>query len=211
MQELKDVLKGKKLSEGSSVAEEVANETPGELPPVGDQELNEEIKLLEEKLKESENKIKEQNEKYLRQLAEFDNFRKRIEKEKGESLQFANERLLKELLPVLDHLEMTIDHAENFKSADAEPLVTGVSLVIKQFVGVLEKFGVTPITGEGKEFDPHLQESVGMVDSEKYPGGTVVTVLRKGYKLQHRVIRAALVNISKGSPEEENTENTKIH
>jgi molecular chaperone GrpE len=167
---------------------------------------------LEEKLKNSEEEVKKHKDEYLRTLAEFDNFRKRMEREKDEMIKFSNERLLKEFLPVLDHLEMTVDHAAKTSGTHEakDSIEEGVRLTVKQFLGLLEKFGVKEIGGEGEPFNPNLQEAIGSVESGKYAQGFVASVHRKGFTLNGRLIRPAMVSIvkvpeEKSSGEEEKT------
>lgn len=215
VQELMDALKKQKeeIQEGEPENPDVLPEQLAELPAADRPLLEEEILVLQEKLKNAETKLQEAHDKYLRQLAEFDNFRKRMEREKSESLQYANEKLIKELLPVYDHLEMALQHAQNPKDengiapSDEEVTESGVyshnnalleggEMVLRQFRTVLEKFGVVVVEGEGKPFDPHRQESIGVVETAERPANTVLSVHRKGFMLNGRLIRPALVTVA---------------
>lgn len=216
VQELMDALKKQKeeIQEGDQENSDLPAQQPAELPAADRPLLEEEIQVLQEKLKNAEMKLEEAEDKYLRQLAEFDNFRKRMEREKSESLQYANEKLVKELLPVYDHLEMALQHAQSPKAengiapSDEEvtesgapspnnALLEGGEIVLRQFRTVLEKFGVVVVEGEGEPFDPHRQESIGVVETAEQAANTVVTVHRKGFVLNGRLIRPALVTVTK--------------
>lgn len=196
VKELKNMLSGKKKDAEKGKEKKDVDR----LPEADHAVLDKEIKTLQDKLKKSEETASKNKEQYLRTLAEFENFRKRMEREKDEMIKYGNEKLLKELFPVLDHLEMTVDHAEK-----DDPILEGVQLVVKQFYGVLEKFGIQVVTGEGLPFDPHRQESIGTIETADSKPGTVVKVNRKGFMLTDRLIRPALVTVAK-SPKDQKTE-----
>ncbi|MDO8519679.1 MAG: nucleotide exchange factor GrpE [Deltaproteobacteria bacterium] len=172
-----------------------------------------EIDKLKEELQKKGEETKESQEKYLRTLAEFENSRKRMEREKDDLVKYGLQKYVKEMLSVLDHLEMTLAHADEAKIND--PLVEGVRLVVKEFLGVLEKFGLKEITGEGRPFDPHRQEAIGQIETADTAAGCVVTVHRKGFILYDRVIRPALVTVAKEPVEndkgEEDSGESTVH
>lgn len=203
VKELKDMLSGRKKE--IEPEKEKEKKHVDELPEADHVVLDKEIKTLQDQLKKSQETASKNKDQYLRTLAEFENFRKRMEREKDEMIKYSNERLLRELFPVLDHLEMTVDHAEK-----DDPILEGVQLVVKQFYGVLEKFGVQVVTGEGLPFDPHRQESIGTVETSDCKPNTVVKVNRKGFMLTDRLIRPALVTIAE-SPEDQKIEKETIH
>lgn len=186
VKELKDVLKG-----ASPRSEGIDAESKG---------ATEELEKLTADVKKKEEEAKEHQEKYLRTLAEFENFRKRMEREKDEMVKYGLQKYVKEMFPVLDHLEMTLAHADEEKKSD--PIVEGVRLVVKEFLSVFEKFGLQEIRGEGRPFDPHRQEAIGSVETDETAPGNVATVHRKGFMLHDRVIRPAMVTVAK-APEEE--------
>ncbi|MBI2340460.1 MAG: nucleotide exchange factor GrpE [Deltaproteobacteria bacterium] len=206
--ELRDVLKGKKeVYPPSEEAKPI--EAPQKLPEADRSLLDEEIRVLEAKLKEAEDQLKGEKDKYLRLLAEFENFRKRMEREKEESTRFANEKILQEIFPAIDHLEMSIAHAteassdknantEGAKTVEgtAKAILEGVGLVLKQLEKSLEKFGLKKIGVEGEIFDPHRHEAIGQVESKEHKPGRVVQVHRSGFTLHDRLIRPALVTVS---------------
>jgi molecular chaperone GrpE len=136
-------------------------------------------------------------ERLLRLQADFDNFRKRTLREKDELYRRANEDLMTEALPVLDHMELALEHAR--ANGEADPLAEGFALVWEQMLSVLGKFGLEPIDAEGKEFDPNIHEAVSHLPSAEVPGSVVMTQTRRGYMLGGRVLRAAQVVVSSGA------------
>jgi len=149
---------------------------------------------LEAKLEAKEKEAQDNYDRFLRLSAEFENFKKRMEKEKTDAYKFGTENLIKELLPVLDNLERAIDHGE---AKDPQGLLEGVDMTLKGFLTTLEKIGVSPVDATGKEFDPNLHEAVMVQEDAHHPAGTVLTQLQKGYTLHNRLIRPAMVVVSK--------------
>ncbi|UOF88912.1 nucleotide exchange factor GrpE [Fodinisporobacter ferrooxydans] len=151
-------------------------------------ELLAKIQSLEEQLRERENRN-------LRLQADFDNFKRRSRAEREDLVQFATNRLIQALLPVLDNLDLALVSGQN--AADAASVVKGVEMVARQLSGVLEQEGLTVMEAAGQAFDPNLHEGVMQVEAtDEYPAGTVVEELRKGYLLKGKVIRPAMVKIS---------------
>lgn len=132
----------------------------------------------------------------LRDRAEFDNIRKRLQRDKEEAIGFANSRLLERLLPVLDNFELGLSAAR--QSAGDSAIVNGMSMVQKQLEDFLREQGLQPIDAVGEKFDPNLHEALGEESAPEVPEGHVVRQLRKGYKLKDRLLRAANVFVSKG-------------
>lgn len=133
---------------------------------------------------------------YLRERADLENFRKRAQRDKEELGKFANEGILKELVPAVDSLERALDHARQ-DGAGGETLLKGVELTLAQFQKVLEKFGVVAIRSLGEPFDPSRHEAMGQVESADQPANTVVQEYQKGYLLNDRLLRPALVMVAK--------------
>jgi len=153
----------------------------------------EEIKAeLEAKTKE----VEKYREEWLRALAELDNLRKRTEKERSNYFKFANEQLIKEILPILDNLERAVNHGQSSK--DIKGLLEGVELTLKMLKQLLEKFGVKPIIPEGQKFDPNFHEAVRVEEREGVEEGSILEVYQKGYLLHDRLLRPALVSVAKG-------------
>lgn len=155
--------------------------------------VNDALTALQKKYDELVQAGATQKDMYLRQAAEFENFRKRLSKEQEDLVRYANEKILTELLPILDSLEMTLSHAD---SESTDPIVVGVHLILKQFTTTLEKLGITEISGLGENFDPHKQEAISAEAIEGTPSGTITKVHRKGYALNGRVVRAAMVTVA---------------
>jgi molecular chaperone GrpE len=139
---------------------------------------------------------KELNDKYLRLAAEFDNYKRLIQRDQRDQIRFGNEQLLKELLPVVDNLERAIKASRNGGSSDI--LIQGVELTLKQLTGALTRFHVTPIQTIGRPFDPATHQSVTSVASKKVPEQHVVDEFQRGYLLHDRILRAAMVSVSTG-------------
>ncbi len=137
--------------------------------------------------------------KLLRLTAEFDNYRKRSIREKEEYRKFAVENLILELLEVYDNFERALESAKN--SDNIESIITGVDMVFKQFTSILEKEGLEKIECSGAEFDPHLHEAMLHIEHPEHDDNTVIDVCKSGYYLNSKVIRPAMVTVSK-KPEE---------
>jgi molecular chaperone GrpE len=173
--------------------EELAEEKEKEeMPENTDSEAN-----LAQKLAEKETEIKEYKEKVLRQAAELENFKKRIEREKAEYLKFALEDFARELLPFLDNLERAIATAK--ESKDIDKLIDGLELTLSSYSKTLERFGLKAFVAEGEKFDPKLHEALSVQEQEGVEDNTVTKELLKGYTLHEKVLRPALVIVSKNT------------
>ncbi len=139
--------------------------------------------------------------KYLRLLADFDNHRKRTVRDLEDGRRFANEGLLRAILPVLDNLERALAHAGDGGDLgpSCEGLLEGLRLTSKQFLETLEKNGVTRVPAEGEPFDPSVHEAVGYAENANHPEGTVVEVYQQGYRIHNRLVRPAMVTVSRGA------------
>ncbi len=136
--------------------------------------------------------------RYLRTLADFENFRKRSEREKSDYFKYALAGFLRELLPVLDNFDRALEHAEG-----GDDFHKGVLLIYKQLFGFLQKYGLKPIDESRVPFDPRYHEAVVREEDPSVPSHTVVAVLQKGYFLHDRVLRPAMVKVAVGGPEEQ--------
>ena len=148
------------------------------------------------KLKEDADKAKEYWDKLLRQQADFENTRKRLEKDKQDFCKFANESIIAELLNTLDDLERTVELAQS-KNQDLSAFLRGVEMILAHLYEMLKGYGVKPIEAEGKLFDPHYHEALMQVENKELPEHTIVEELQKGYLLNDRVIRTTKVKVSK--------------
>jgi molecular chaperone GrpE len=149
------------------------------------------------KLKEEAGCAQEYWERILRLQAEFDNTRKRLEREKQEFVKFANEGIVISLLNILDDLERTVQLAED-KHQDLEAFLKGVEMILAHLYEMLKEHGVSPIEAKGKIFDPNYHEALMQVESD-VPENTIVEELQKGYLLNDRVIRTSKVKVAKKS------------
>lgn len=150
---------------------------------------------LQKMFEEKEEALKELQNKMLYLQAEFENFKKLKLKEKQETLKYGNETLVKDLIPVVDTLEMALDHAD--KTSDYKGIHEGVKLTLSEFLKVLGKAGVTRVDAVGKKFDPNLHEAVYQEEREDVEPDTVLSEFQKGYLLNDRLIRASKVVLSK--------------
>ena len=152
-----------------------------------------EIERLREALEAKTRELEAQQDRYLRAVAEFDNARKRAARDREEYTRFANEALLRELLPVLDNLDRALQAA---RSEPAAAVTAGVELIQRELLRVLEKCGVTPFSSVGQPFDPERHEAVARVHSTAQPEMTVVQETARGYLLNGRVLRPAMVTVN---------------
>ncbi len=146
-------------------------------------------------LTEDASQKQEYFDKLLRLHAEFENFKKRNLKEKEQFLKFANQGLIYELINILDNFERAFEQAS--KMNDFKSLHQGVEMILKQIHQLLEKNGVKSIECLGKTFDPVQQEAIAHIETDKYPENTVIEQVQKGYLIEDRLIRPAVVKVSK--------------
>jgi molecular chaperone GrpE len=132
----------------------------------------------------------------MRTLADFENYRKRADREKTEFFKYALAGVLKDLLPVLDNFDRALDHAES-----GDDFHKGVALIYKQMWDVLQRHGLRPIEEAGVPFDPRIHEAVVQEENPSVPSNTVVAILQKGYFLHDRLLRPAMVKVAVGGPE----------
>ena len=147
-------------------------------------------------LRDAVEKTKDIQDKLLRSQADFENMRKRLEREKQDFLKYANEGIILELLNVLDDLERVINLAED-KHEDLNAFLKGVEMILAHLYELLKTNGVKPVEAEGKIFDPHYHEALMQVENKDLAENTIVEVLQKGYLMYERVIRTAKVKVSK--------------
>lgn len=145
-------------------------------------------------LEEYKNKSEEYYEMLQRMKAEFDNFRKRTQKEKEENAKYASEKVILSLLPVLDNFERAIESSKI--NRDFETFSHGIEMILRQFMKVMEDHGLSAIEALGKEFDPNLHEALIQEESE-HDENIILEELQKGYLLKERVIRPSMVKVSK--------------
>jgi molecular chaperone GrpE len=159
----------------------------------------EEMKKAEliEKIKEIQESADKNYDLFMRSVAEFENSKKRFQKEKSDLIKFSNESLIKQLLLVIDNLEKAISASQNENSVEA--VREGIELTLKGLVDTLERSGLAQVEAEGKPFDPNFHEAISEMEDNKVEPGTVIQVLQKGYTLNERLIRPAMVVVSKSN------------
>lgn len=185
-------------AEWSAAKPEHVHAQEGAMSAVTEKERGEFKKVLEQKTRLAE----EEHDKYLRLYAEFDNYRKRIQRDLVDFRKYANEQLALELLPVVDHLGLALKHAA--EGGDTiQGLREGVELVYKQIRDVLEKFGIKAFPAEGQPFDPSRHDAMMQAVTDDVPENIVVQVMQEGYVYHDKVLRHAKVSVSKKPQTEE--------
>lgn len=150
------------------------------------------------KLQKAAQEIDQLKDQLLRLRADFDNYRKRALREQGEIYENANEALMLELLPVIDHLQLALGSAEEHK-ADAA-FREGLQLIADQLMTALAKYGLDPFSSDNKQFDPNLHEAISCLPSATAPEGTIIVQSRQGYRFKNKLLRPAQVVVSSGKP-----------
>lgn len=152
---------------------------------------------LQERLKAAEAKAEENYDRLLRVTAEFENYKKRTEREMNDFRKFANVSLIKDILPIVDNLERALTISCNNNDDAFDGMREGVEMTLKGLLDSLKKFGVVPMETLEKAFDPNFHQAISQEESEQYPENTVLQDLQKGYMLWDRLLRPAIVIVSK--------------
>lgn len=179
-------------------------ESASEQTEAQDSEEKDEKAVLLAQLKEKEAEAKANYELFLRERADVENFKRRMQREQAEAVRFANEPLIRDLLPVVDNLERAVGHAQS--GGNGQPLVEGVALVVRSFLDTLEKYGVTRVTAKGELFDPSRHEAMAQVERADVVSNTVVDEYCPTYLLRGRLLRPALVTVAKTPSDEKKSE-----
>lgn len=153
------------------------------------------------KYRELEAELSEAQEQVLRTAADAENFKKRLQREKEEQTRYANESFMRELLTVIDNLERALEHSGT--EASQGGLVEGLTMTLKGFLDTLARFGCTQVEATGKPFDPNFHEAVSQEESADHEPNTVLKELQKGYMLKERLLRPAMVLVSKLSSQQD--------
>ena len=167
-----------------------------------------ELEQLRRELEEKARELEEKNDRYLRVLAETDNARRRAQREREEYLRFANESLIRDLLPVIDDFDRALGAAR--AAGEAASMVEGIELIQRELLRVLERFGVERYSALGTTFDPKRHEAVSRVVSATEPENTVVGETLRGYLLHGRVLRPARVAVA-AAPDEDASGSPEAH
>lgn len=182
---------GKLATEEQKEPHSVKGDTDPSLPVT-------EVEQLRQQLEAKDLEAKQNYDRFVRQVAELDNLKKRMAREKTEAFRYANEELIKDLLPILDNLERAVEHAKG--GGNGRPLLEGIDLVLKGFLEALAKHGVAQISAVGETFDPAKHEAIAQVETKEHQPNTVVAEHHKGYYLFDRLLRPSMVSVAK-SPE----------
>lgn len=176
----------KKIQEDLTEAEEII-----------EQMVEEEAEEVQDEMEILQAEVTALKDKYARVHADFENIKKRLEREKYQSLEYAQEKLAKDLIPVVDSLGMAIEATKTEAEASEllEKLTEGVELTMKQFLTTLEKHGITQVSDD-EPFDPNVHHAVQKMDSEAHESGEIVTTFQKGYRYKERTLRDAMVVIA---------------
>jgi molecular chaperone GrpE len=184
------------LSSGEEAPEEVLEDASEPVEGEVISEVEETSEVGEEsELEKAKREVRENYDKFLRVFAEFENYKKRMERERAEFIKYANEGLIKDHLSVVDNFERAVEQAG--ENTHAEGLVQGMEMVLKQFKEIHEKYGVREIQALGEPFDPNLHEAMMHEVSNDHDENTVIGELQKGYILKDRLLRPTLVKVSK--------------
>lgn len=196
-----DIEEGAEEEATEETDDEATEEAPDDTPDEATYEVQENADAdIDDLLKGTEKETADFEDKYLRLYAEFENYRKRVARDKAELIRYGNGTLLSELLPSLDNLETALKHS----AGDAQKaLVEGIENTVKELGRTLEKFGLKPIDALGKAFNPELHHAVAQVERDDIDENTVAEEFRKGYTYGDQVLRASMVVVSIKPQEDE--------
>lgn len=189
--ETTEEIKEETAEASEETAEEAAAEETAETETEPEEKKEETSDNKEES--EAEKQLADMNAKYIRLMADFQNQKKRFEKEKADIYQFANEDIVKSLLEVIDNFERALDASQD----DGSKFREGMEMIFKQLMGALEKAGVSEIKALGEEFDPNFHNAVMMEETDEFESNKVSGVMQKGYTLNSKVIRPSMVKVAK--------------
>jgi len=188
--EVASLMPVKKKPMSQSPEPEDQAQTQAEAPQDSEEDCRQLLAKREEELKEMQDRL-------LRLAAELDNTRKRLEREKSEGIAYANETIMRQLIEVADNLERAIEHGQ--KGENCEGLLDGVKMTLKSFLDIFARFGASSFESVGQSFDPNRHEAVFQEPSSEYPDMTVTKEFQKGYTLRDRLLRPAMVAVSRNA------------
>ena len=178
-------------SKDTAESDSIENEASEETAPAVENAVAE--TTIEEQLVAKEKEARDNWDRFVRERADLENYRKRVNREKEELLKYGNKSLIEEILPVLDSMERALGHASEDGQA---AVVEGIRMTHGMLVTALKKFGVTPIEAVGTPFDSAFHQAMAQVQSDEHPPNTVVEEYQKGYLLKERLLRPAMVTVS---------------
>jgi molecular chaperone GrpE len=176
-------------------AKDIEQETPAVEPEATEQSAETAtVTQLEEALLAKTAEAAENWDKFVRERADLENYRKRVQKEKEEILKYGNEGILMEILPAVDNMERALSHVAEDSQ---DPVITGVKMTLDMLLSALKKFGVTPVeSAKGSPFDSAVHQAMGQIECPDQEANTVVEVYQKGYLLNERLLRPAMVSVA---------------
>jgi molecular chaperone GrpE len=177
---------------------------PEDKPSEGQDITLSDRELLVEQIDKIEKENRDLSDRLLRTMAEFDNYRKRVAREKEDLLKYGAEKMTLDMLPVADSFERALDQAKT--AADAAAVIEGVHMIFKQFLATLEKFNIKPFDSVGQPFDPEKHEAMAQQEHPEYTENTVVSELQRGYFLNNKLLRPARVVVSRGPDDSSGTQ-----
>jgi molecular chaperone GrpE len=192
------------MADENKTAGEEAGASQAETEALSAADQAAELAQLRQQLELKEKEAQANYDRYLRQVAELENYKKRAARDKEEMARFANEALIRDLIPIVDNLERAVAHAQG--GGNGKPLVEGVEMVLKGLIDVLAKHGLVAISAAGQPFDPGIHEAMLQIESDAQAPNTVVEEHHKGYLLFDRLLRPALVSVAK-APESNEKKN----
>jgi molecular chaperone GrpE len=163
-----------------------------------------EMTMLRTQLQEKEAEAKANYDLFLRERADLENFKRRMQRDKVEALRFANEPVIRDLLPILDNLDRAVTHARG--DGNSQSLIEGVALVLRSFLEIVEKHGVSRVSAKGQLFDPAKHQAMAQVDNAEVAPNTVVDEYAPAYLLHDRLLRPALVVVAKSPAAEKKSD-----
>jgi len=169
------------------------------------EETGDPLAVIEEKIESLKQENQETHDRFLRVSADFENYKKRVAREMNDFQKFANESFAKAMLHVVDNLDRAIESSSNDKHTN-NSVVEGVNMTLKEILKVFDQFGIKPFESLGKTFDPGFHQAVMQEESEDHPDNTVSKELQKGYMIHDRLLRPAMVVVSKAKEIRENEE-----
>ncbi len=187
---------GSKKQSNIEASETHKNEGLDDTSPAESEEISGERKSIEEQLEAAKTKADANYERFLRVTAEFENFKKRSQREMVDFRKFANESIIIEILPTVDNLERALA-IQKESAKDFEGLRQGVKMTLTGLLDALQRFGVSLLASHGKPFDPNVHQAVSQEESKQHPENTVSQELQKGYMLNDRLLRPSMVVVSK--------------
>jgi len=191
----------KKPKTDAELTAEDKDDLQSDAEKAGDEKVDDPIKELEAQLETKEQESKENYDRLLRVSAEFENYKKRTSRELEEFRKFANQSLIKEMLSVVDNLELAMNSTNGHKAID-QGLLQGLDMTHKEILKVFDKFNVKPIEAKGQAFDPAFHEAVMQEETDEFDENTVVNELQKGYLIHDRLLRPAMVVVARAKKSE---------